>query len=840
MVSSTNAALIARFRRGMVAEAAAKQVKPAPPLWDGTPLKDPSGLLVYQPEPAARLAWTLRHNNAALDGSDTGCHAADTEILMFSGEIKKVQDVAAGDQLMGMDSTPRTVLRTIRGRGTMVRITPVKGDPFVVNEDHILSLVQTTTHSSGAYHKFDEAVFDVSVWDRDITWNDTQRSLRKLFRVPADFPERPAPPIDPYFLGVLLGDGCLLSHAFSVTTADQPVVEAVQAQATAWGAKITAVPRPGCQTLYLRASRPLKDALRTLALLNTVSDTKFVPQQYLTGSRDVRKAILAGLLDTDGHLEHGGFDYISKSKRLARGVAFLARSLGLAAYVKPCRKGCQTGVVGDYFRVSVSGDCDMLPMRVKIPPARRQRKSVLRTGFQTEYLGLGDYFGFELDGDRRYLMGDFTVTHNTGKSYQGAAAFRELGLRPVIVCPKTVIPAWDRVCRHIGIQPSDIVSWELVRTPGRTPWYTAAKRWTAPVLFDECHRGKNQDTQNSRMMLEARRSEVPTLCSSATAACSPLDLRALGYLLGLHEEHNFLPWARSYGCRKGFTGYEFKGDPLHLRRLHHLIFPSRGVRVRIADLGNLFPETRITAEAYRADNCSEIQRAYDEMEGELRTLLETMQDDYSGVLVEMLRSRQKIELLKVPLLFDLACDVVEDRRSAAVFVNYEQTRVSLLEKLAGANVPTCSIHGGQTAAERQHHIDLFQTDQAHVCVANAGAGGVGVSLHDVRGERAREALICPDFSAVKLKQVLGRVHRAGGKTPSIQKIVLVSGTIEDGVSASLAKKLANLDFLNDGDLMPGCVTEILKPCYDRGSQERDGERNTEEKPLIGFYPIENP
>lgn len=69
-----------------------------------------------------------------------GCHALDTPIRIFDGSIKLVQDVTMGDQLMGDDNTPRTVQELFRGTDEMVQITPIKGDPFVVNKDHILSL----------------------------------------------------------------------------------------------------------------------------------------------------------------------------------------------------------------------------------------------------------------------------------------------------------------------------------------------------------------------------------------------------------------------------------------------------------------------------------------------------------------------------------------------------------------------------------------------------------------------------------------------------------------------------------------------------------------------------
>ena len=66
------------------------------------------------------------------------CFAPGTEILMFDGTVKCVEDIKEGEQVMGVDSSPRTVVGLAHGTETMYRVTPVKGDPYVVNESHIL------------------------------------------------------------------------------------------------------------------------------------------------------------------------------------------------------------------------------------------------------------------------------------------------------------------------------------------------------------------------------------------------------------------------------------------------------------------------------------------------------------------------------------------------------------------------------------------------------------------------------------------------------------------------------------------------------------------------------
>ncbi len=70
----------------------------------------------------------------------TGCHTKNHPILMYDGTVKKVQDIQIGDQLMGSDSTPRNVLALARGREKMAKIIPKRGNPFIVNINHLLPI----------------------------------------------------------------------------------------------------------------------------------------------------------------------------------------------------------------------------------------------------------------------------------------------------------------------------------------------------------------------------------------------------------------------------------------------------------------------------------------------------------------------------------------------------------------------------------------------------------------------------------------------------------------------------------------------------------------------------
>ena len=100
--------------------------------------------------------------NAVIEASAGSgkCLGFDTEILMYDGSIKKVQDIKVGDLLMGDDSKPRKVLSTKIGEGRLKRIVPKKGNSWVCNDVHILTLDKYQHKwKQGGIHK----IVDISI-----------------------------------------------------------------------------------------------------------------------------------------------------------------------------------------------------------------------------------------------------------------------------------------------------------------------------------------------------------------------------------------------------------------------------------------------------------------------------------------------------------------------------------------------------------------------------------------------------------------------------------------------------------------------------------------------------
>lgn len=363
-----------------------------------------------------------------LFGWHRACFARGTKALMFDGTSKEVENVAVGDLLMGPDSKPREVKNLTRGNGQMFRIVPNKGAPWVCSEHHILTVRNTNgtyeKHTAGDYARHSPR------WQRD----------RTLYRAEAiEFPAT-STVLEPWFMGYWIGDGSAsLRSGLRVSSADAEVYEEMCAIAARYGLSVTSWPSKGAsgkseclQHGFTSGASGPKNRNQLLQHWRSLDlcGKKRVHHSYATASVSDRRELLAGLIDSDGHVYRGNgvgsADYVCNGRELADEVAFVARSLGFAAYVVEKHKsasGYQSNIQIHYI-VRISGDLTTLPMRVARKKAgpRAGQKNVLRTGFTIEDAGTDDFYGFEVDDDHLFLLDDFTVVHNCYDIYMDLLA----------------------------------------------------------------------------------------------------------------------------------------------------------------------------------------------------------------------------------------------------------------------------------------------------------------------------------------------------------------------------------------------------------------------------------
>lgn len=375
------------------------------------------------------------------------CLGPETGVLLFDGSTKKAKEVITGDILMGPDSRPREVLSTTSGSGPMYRIIPNRGSSWECNDVHVLTLVHSVTGE----------VIDIAL-DEYLKKNDTFKHCHKLFK-PENVIFKSDKPliIDPYFLGLWLGNGSKdLKKGIQITTVDREVVTFLEDFSGKNGGSLSTYHYEGRVPTY--AVVGCKDLLSSMREFFPSSEDIRIPKEFLTSSLEDRQRLLAGLVDSDGYHSRGSFEIIQKRKELLEDIVFLARSLGFSANIKEkiVNQFDCNGV--SYWRTKITGKGTInIPTIIprKKASISNRNKDPLRTGFSVEFIGEGPYSGWELDGDGRFLLSDFTVTHNTEVA---AAITKHLGLTTLFLVPSAELmyQTQKRFITRLGLTKKEV------------------------------------------------------------------------------------------------------------------------------------------------------------------------------------------------------------------------------------------------------------------------------------------------------------------------------------------------------------------------------------------------
>jgi hypothetical protein len=383
------------------------------------------------------------------------CLALNTPVIMYDGTIKMVQDVEEGELLMGDDSTPRTVLSIARGEDEMYDIIPTKGDKYTVNQEHILCLkasgypaIKCSSKCNTNFNvqwvennKFMSKTFTYNSENKDIqeekaiefkksikceqiieiTVKDFlklskwKQDMLKGYKVAIDFPEKNIP-IDPYMIGYWLGDGT--SRDSAITSQDSSVIYYFVKNLGKYDLSLNYRDKYTYGISGFTGKVNSNFFLTTLKELNLISN-KHIPDIYKYNSIENRLKLLAGILDSDGHLQSNGFEFTQKNEKMIDDVIYLARSLGFSCYKQKKQtswtyKGEKS--YGEVWRIFINGaGIEQIPTLIprKKATIRKQKKDVLVSGIKIKHVGRDNYYGFVIDKNSRFLIGDFTVTHNT-------------------------------------------------------------------------------------------------------------------------------------------------------------------------------------------------------------------------------------------------------------------------------------------------------------------------------------------------------------------------------------------------------------------------------------------
>ena len=398
-----------------------------------------------------------------------------------------------------------------------------------------------------------------------------------------------------------------------------------------------------------------------------------------------------------------------------------------------------------------------------------------------------------------------------GKSYTSIAVCKQLNLTPLIITPKSILGEWKHICQLFNVKPIGIINYEMLKNGNyygedekkvETPFMEITEKgdfkwkFTDPkkilVIFDEAHKCKNKTSLNGKLLISLK-NITRVLLLSATLADTPANFQVFGYMLGFYDT---LRKAKNW-----INGVILEEENTKEKNiLNKKIFPIKGSRMTLEDIGEKFPKNQISAECYTLNKkdeleidkeCDVIMKEYENLKGK----------NSAGSLVKILRARQKIELLKIPIILELIDKYLELNRSVVVFVNFIDSLNKIKKSLDKAKISYSFIEGSQGAEERKNNIDSFQNNKNRVIVSMVQAGGQSINLHDTDGKFPRISIISPSFSSIELKQALGRIYRVGTKSPVLQRIVFCSNTKEERVCENIRTKLKFMTMLNDDDLI---------------------------------------
>ena len=345
-----------------------------------------------------------------IDFEEAGkCVAKGTRFIMFDGSIKNVEDIVAGDVLMGPDSKPRTVLATTHGIDNMYKVIPENGIEHIVNSKHPIRTIYRKAYGNIVREELITAPNHIKTLSLHPRWRECY-ALEKVNGI--EFEHKDVL-IDPYIFGLWIGDGDKDSARF--TNPDIEVIDALKEFANA-NNLVCNIYNHSTSKLAKRISFTKKDCslnwFRQALDAMGVKDNKFIPKNYICTDRESRLQFLAGIIDTDGNYDarKHNFEIIQKLESVTAGIVYIARSLGIKTTVKTkVANGCT------YYHIFLLSKGWIIPTKVKrkqCPEYTALQKNPLECRFDIESIGKDEYYGFEVDGDSLCLLEDFTIFHN--------------------------------------------------------------------------------------------------------------------------------------------------------------------------------------------------------------------------------------------------------------------------------------------------------------------------------------------------------------------------------------------------------------------------------------------
>lgn len=373
----------------------------------------------------------------------------------------------------------------------------------------------------------------------------------------------------------------------------------------------------------------------------------------------------------------------------------------------------------------------------------------------------------------------------TGKSLTALATADCLDKRAFVICPLSVGPGWEVKANEYN--PALFLGWtnyEKARKPGWLATTSLVPESTL-IVFDEAHRVKGKKTQQAELVRQLKQAGFDILFLSATPFVSPLETRAMAYA---HNLTTWIGWWRElprFGCRRAA---HLRGNPWvwtpSITKMHKLRewFGKSLVHTGWKDVEG-FGDLRFVPELVELSPSkrSALNRA--------RAGLDW---DNPGAHV---KERVLIESVRAKAMAEQAKDLVETSHWVLAFFNFLEP----LDEFATLAGTERVIKGSTDGPIREEHLNNWRKEGG-ILAAQSATMCEGVDCHDTDGDKPRVSLVSLPWSATVYRQLMGRTHRAGQKSPAIFKPFFVKDTPEQTrLLPNLTTKMENLATLRDAD-----------------------------------------
>lgn len=780
-------------------------------------------LLSHQVEAVEKLVKNKRFILA--DDMGLGKFLSNETLIYTSLGTKKMGDIEMGDMVIGSNGKPCKVIGVYpQGIKKMYKITFNDGCSILSGDEHLWSV---SSPNYGKNRKNERIKKSIILSTKQmfeggtIKINGTGVNKEKDYVVntyykspngnnkwqipivkPIKFDNLHDLPINPYLLGLGLGDGYFKGKniKFSIHKDD---FEELLMPLNVKENKTTGNKRIG----YINVGNSLFD----LSLEHTRSHTKFIPDIYKYTSIENRLLILQGLMDTDGHCmltKNGNFtgtEYSTVSEKLCDDICEIVHTLGGIARKKSRRsfykKNGERIECRISYRVNIKLPSDMNPFKLKRKSERyidQKKYPIGRYINNIEEFGEDNCTCISVDApDKLYVAEHCIVTHNTTSTI--VASLETEAKKVLIICPASLKINWQReienytnrstyICGSKRYEEADfiIINYDILKNfhdPKDRENSKILKSNFDLVIIDEAHYIQNKTAQRTKLINDF----VKDIDRLWLLTGTPMTSRPMNYynLLELIESPVAANWM-AYVIRY-CSGYQFK---VGNRKVWNVMGASnleelrdrtsrqvlRRLKTDVLDL----PDKIITPVYLRLKS-----KEYEELMGEYFDWYDKNPDENTSLTVQftkLTKVRQVLAKEKINSTIELVENILEQDKKVIVFTNFTESLNKIYEHFGKQAV---YLDGSCSPAKRQNAVDEFQNnDKIKVFVGNLKAAGVGITL------TAAEAVIMNDLSFVPSDhaQAEDRSYRYGQKSNVSVYYPIFENTIEGVIYDILSKK----------------------------------------------------